>query len=454
MRRADREARAGESKRRHALALPLRRSHRPHFAAVFSSHRWRLALLLCVATLVRLPFLLTPGYDVRDYKVWTRIVGEVGIGGAYGATYPPPIPWFNYPPLYLYFLRATGLTYQTLRPDGSWDEQLLAGLLKIGPIAAEIALGALIYCFVRRRGAIRPALVATAAYLFNPGIVWDTAYWGGIDAFHALFLTAALFAATARGPWNALSWPLAALAVGGKLVALPGALATVPPLLRRGSLRQLILAALGALGAGLLLSWPILVGGQFGLMVEAMFRNLGNSAVASANAHNLWWLVTWGDGWRADTTSLIAGLDYRVAGLLLFALCALGTLYTLWRRPDSAIAILDTGAFLCFAFFILTTEVHENWSFALFAPLVAVAALRQQVSYRLLYVALSLTFLGNLALHDPPLRNLLGKSFDSTALTTSLINAAAQCALFLWWGWLLAWASWRTPEDSGAGSPG
>jgi hypothetical protein len=43
----------------------------------------RLAVLLGVALLVRLPLLFTPGYDVRDYKVWARIVSATGVGGAY-----------------------------------------------------------------------------------------------------------------------------------------------------------------------------------------------------------------------------------------------------------------------------------------------------------------------------------------------------------------------------------
>ncbi len=394
----------------------------------------RLAALLLAASLVRLPFLLTPGYDVRDYKVWARIVHESGIGGAYGATYPPPTPWFNYPPFYLYVLRAVGALYATLRPDGAWSEQFLAGLLKVPPIAAELALGVLLYRFLRGRCSSRLALAAAAAYLLNPAIVWNTAYWGGIDAFHALFLTGALFAAARGGP--ALAWPLATLAVGAKLLALPGALATVPPALRGSPPRRLIPAAGAALAAGVLLAAPIIARGQLGALVGMMFHNLGNIAVTSANAHNLWWLVTWGDGWRPDTTPLLPGLDYRRLGLLLFAAVAAWALAGLWRQAGDTVLICVTGAYLTFAFFMLTTEVHENWSFALFAPLAAAAALRPR--YRPLYIALALTTLANLALQDPPLRDLLGKGFDGVAYWLGLCNALALCAIFCWWTWTLA----------------
>ena len=441
--------------RQATIRAPLQRPRRRPRAfprRLVATERRRLAALALAATALRLVFLVTPGYDVRDYKVWARIVHEVGVGGAYGATYPPPTPWFNYPPFHLYILRATGSLYAALRPGGAWEDQFLAALLKIPPIVAEIALGFLLYRFLRRHGAKGLALGGAAAYLLNPAIIWDTAYWGGIDAFHALFLSSALFATAEGRPLRA--WPLAALAVASKLLALPGALATVPPPLRaatrsRRALGRLALAGLAAIATAVALTAPVLVRGQFGALVGALFRNLGNIAVASANAHNLWWLVTWGDGWRADTAVLAFGLTYRQVGLLLFALWAAGALYGLWRRVGDPADICETGAFLTYAFFILMTEVHENWSFALFAPLAAAAALRPRSARWPLYAALSLTALANLALHDPPLRDLLGRGFDGAAHSLGLINAAAQCGLLGWW----TRALWRGARFSPA-APG
>lgn len=385
--------------------------------------------MLLLAILPRLALLLTPGYDVPDFQVWAQVVDEVGIGRAYSADYPPPVHWYNYPPLYLYVLRATGALYATFRPDGAWSGQVLAALLKISPIVAELVLGFLLYRFLRRHSSPPLALGGTAAYLLNPAIIWNTAYWGGIDALHALFLTAALLATAEQGPTRA--WPLATLAIGTKLLALPGALATVPTALRRDSPCRLLLAALGALATGALLAAPLLLREQSGALVRAMFRNLGDSAVASANAHNLWWLITWGHGWRADTRILALDLNYRQVGLILFVCCAAWVTRDLWRSAPEATRICGAGAFLTFAFFILTTEVHENWSFALFAPLAVAATLHPP--HRRLYAALSLTCLANLALHDPPLRDLLGRGFDGTARTLGLLNAAAQCAIFGWW---------------------
>ncbi len=403
---------------------------------MFKSEYHCLAALSALALLVRLPLLLTPGYDVRDYKIWARVIGEVGIGGAYSATYPSPAPWLNYPPFYLYILRATAWVYTALRPDGDWSEQFLAGLLKLSPVIAEVALGVLLFRFLRRRVVARTTLVATAAFLFNPALIWNTAYWGGIDAFHALFLGGALFAAAAGRPVRA--WPLATLAVGAKLLALPGVLATVPPAVRGSTPRRLATAVAGALAAGLLLASPIIVRGEFAAMVRAMFRNLGSYAIASANAHNLWWLITWGDGWRPDTTMVAPGLDYRTTGLLMFAAVATWALAGLWTRAGDPVAVCATGGFLVYAFFMLTTEVHENWGLAMFAPLAAAATLYPH--YRPLYAVLCLTALANLALHDPPLRDLLGPGVDAAFRALGLLNAGVGCVLLVWWAALLAGA--------------
>lgn len=393
------------------------------------TERRRIAALVLLATLVRLPLLFTAGYDVWGYKAWARGVYEVGIGGAYAQPFAEPGGPFHYPPLFLYILRIVGAIYATLRPDGSWTDQLLAALLKLPPIAAEIGLGVLIWQFVRRRVGPRPALFAAAAYLLNPALIWNTAYWGSIDSFHALLTTGALIAVV-EGAMSA-SGALAALAIGSKLTALPGVLAIAPPLLRTRSPRRIGRAIAGALTATVLLLAPILLRGQFGAMRRMMFGNLGLYPAVSANAHNFWWLVTGGQGRRPDTTVILPGLDYRLAGLLLFAVVAIPVLFRSWQRADDTTTIFATSALLTFAFCLLTTEVHENWAYPLFAPLLIAAALDRR--YRPLYAALSLTFLANLALQDPPLFALLGDGILAPARPLRLLNSAAQCALLIYW---------------------
>lgn len=391
-------------------------------------HAGAFVLVLALATVVRLPLLLTPGYDVRDYKVWAQVLFDRGMQHAYSVSFPPPAPWFNYPPFHLYVLAFTGEVYHWVRPAGDWRDQLLAALLKVAPMVADLALGTLVYRVVRRSGGERGALIASSAYLLNPAIVWNTAYWGGIDAFHALFATAALVL-TGASTW--LVGPLAALALGSKLLALPELLAILPALARRPNARRLAPIAAGGLVTGLLLSAPILIAGDADRMLAAMFNNLGNTPVVAANAHNFWWLITRGDGWRLDTTKVIGGVSYRAAGLALWALTTLYGLWRQWSREATFEGLMESAAFLGFVFFMFMTEVHENWSFGIFAPLVLAAIARPDL--RRLYGALSLTALANMALQDPPLRTWLGPGFDENAWKLGIVNAGVNVALFIWW---------------------
>lgn len=386
------------------------------------------AILLCIATLVRMALLGTPGYDVRDYKVWAQVFFERGMANAYSIRFAPPIPWFNYPPLHLYVLTFTGAIYDALAPNGDWRDQLLAALLKVAPILADIVLGALIYAAVRRRAGARMALVASGIYLLNPAIVWNTAYWGGIDAFHALFATAALILVTSSSAWVG---PFAALAVGSKLLAVPELLALVPVLVRRWRTWWLARVAAGGALTALLLVAPILAAGDAGRMIEAMFRNLGNTPVVAANAHNFWWLLTRGDGWRLDTGLAIGSVTYRAAGMALWIVATLYGLWRQWTRQSSFDRIMESAAYLGFAFFTFMTEVHENWSFGIFAPLALAAVSSPRL--RRLYVALSLTALLNMALQDPPLRDWIGRGFDESAWKLGIVNAGANVLLFAWW---------------------
>ena len=68
---------------------------------------------------------------------------------------------------------------------------------------SETARTGLLHRFLRRHRGPGTALGGAAAYLLNPAIVWNTAYGGGIDALHALFLATAHFAATEGWPRRA-----------------------------------------------------------------------------------------------------------------------------------------------------------------------------------------------------------------------------------------------------------
>ena len=149
----------------------------------------------------------------------------------------------------------------------------------------------------------------------------------------------------------------------------------------------------------------------------------------SVNAHNFWWLVTGGQGWQSDALSF-AFVSYRLAGFVLFGGATLLSLAVVWRNRS---ALHLTAAYQSLAFFMLLTQIHENHHLPLFAPLVLACALNRRLW--IVYGALSLTALANMALHDPNIVMALGypakEIYGGPALALPRwINALIQAALF------------------------
>jgi len=174
------------------------------------SHRIvALSLLLLVALALRLALLpLTEGYDFRAFTrlTWLTLHGRdvYALSDARRATEP-----WAYLPLYLHVLTALGwLSAQT-----GWPFRVLG---KLPVVAADLAIGALLYRALRRHGrAERVALGGAALYLFNPLVLYNGAFYGRFDAVPLAFLLLALERYRTR-----LFAPAYALAIAAKIFPL------------------------------------------------------------------------------------------------------------------------------------------------------------------------------------------------------------------------------------------
>lgn len=288
----------------------------------------------------------------------------------------------NYPPVIHYLRAAVGWVYRIVSPEGfdQWPPQMnyleaertdlrqrLAAsrgftvALKLPGILADALITLGLGAFAAARVGERAGLLVASAYAFNPGIVFDTAYWGQHDAVAAAFLVLGLHSLQ-RGRLEA-AW--VATALGG--LSKPQALALWPLLLGLGwlrfPLRRVLLAALAAAAVVVLVFSPFIVAGTLRLTLDALVRStFGGEPFVSCNANNLWWLLSGGRGYDVpDTASLVGPFTARAVGLVAFLVaCGLVTL-RLARRVDADgtlgfLAAAVTGM----SFFTLCTELHEN----------------------------------------------------------------------------------------------
>jgi Gpi18-like mannosyltransferase len=252
-------------------------------------------------------------------------------------------------------------------------------------------------------------------------------------------------------------WGFLSLAIGG--LTKPQAFVFGPLLLLRAfqnqKTRGVLFAGIGgALGVALALAPTVFAGALPGLVAHFL-DTVGHHPILSANAHNLWWLVMRGNINVPDESILFAGLSYRAVGLILLAgaygLALLLVILSGAKNLGSAVKrffvaknapqndmlgrdVWLAAAYVGFAFFILPTEIHENYGFAVLALLAVAIAFEKRWEVIALYAVLSVTMVVNYALYDPNVFALLGVSApDAQLLNARWVNAAVNVVVFGAW---------------------
>jgi hypothetical protein len=462
-----------------ALSLPLPQA-RPRPAAVARRlARWTMRQLARVLRQVVWPlcwqgglFLLTlglallpavrllplpshPDHDMSHFRLWIAWLTANGVEAAYAGLFPAQ--YVIYPPLMPYFYHLVGqlLTALPQPPPaltGLWPEDgfWVEAVVRTPVVGFHALLASVIYWSTARWKGHLAAVAATVLYAANPAVLFDLVYWAQPDSYHSFFIVVGLLFLLGR--WPEFGWAAFAFAA----LAKPQAWVYLPALLlvtwRRHGFAKVLSGSVFFLTAALLVVWPYLAAGR-GWEMASVFINFSRvMPVVTANAHNLWWLVLGQPGLSVADSALVFGpFSYQTVGLLLFlAAFTLGQL-TMLGDPSRE-TLFGTAGFLSLAFFLFSTQVHENHAFLVF-PLLALC---WPASVRLLvvYLLLSLSMLANLALHDPLLEPQLPTLLASWTAgwlpdplaawvdpeRLSLLGTVLNGVAFALW---LSWLFWR-----------
>lgn len=431
-----------------------------------------LILLLLGALALRLvvAYVLFPdsGFssDIGSYTAWALAMADHGPAGFYGAV------WSDYPPAYLWVLWPIGIVGQALGGDATGE------LIKLPAIAVDIVVGLLLYRVVlgwtwpgRRAQAL--ALLAAAAWLFNPVTFYDSALWGQTDSIGALVLLCAV-AALIRGNSEGAAGLLALAALVKPQFGVVLAPLVVATLLHRHLFRagsgprvrpwapaglaawlareqgplRLVTAALVFTVVFLVIALP------FGLgpleYLRLMSETAGGYAYLSVNAYNPWALVGAGGtaplafayAWSPDTVPLLGPIPGVLIGVALLALGFAWAFVRTLVTPDRWTLLL-AAAWLCLAFFLLPTRVHERYLFPVFVflPLLLAAGPRWLVALAAVALGSFINLHGILSIDGygtPGLSTLpLGRAFGPGQPLPVIVSALLQIGGFALIGWEL-----------------
>lgn len=185
--------------------------------------------------------------DVLRFRDWARIAHVYGLKDAYKSDHlsfgtlsnnmPPGSLYLNVAayeaqiPLVKLYLR---LTRETAGTNYWINSVLINTFLRLPQIVADLILGFLIYVLVKSKKTEKNALLASSLFLFNPVILYNSAFWGQMDSLYALpLLTAFYFLSKKKYFWSILAFFLSLYVKLNVLLFLPFFLIIVFKLIKK-----------------------------------------------------------------------------------------------------------------------------------------------------------------------------------------------------------------------------
>ncbi|GAA0134547.1 hypothetical protein YSY43_13870 [Paenibacillus sp. YSY-4.3] len=381
------------------------------------SHSYRGWMLL--ALIAGLLLRIWIGYTVRGFETdmntfmsWARHVVERGLGGFYSEGI-----FADYPPGYIYILYVLGLVQEWL--GLGYGSAGAALLFKLPSILADLVAGYLLYRAGRSKFGDRVGWVLAVMYLFNPAVLINSAGWGQVDAFYALFLISSLTALSERRLEKSAVWfAIAAIIKPQTFIFAPVWLLAV--LYYRSWKRIAVSVLLGAVTFALLALPFFWNQGGLPALINLYKTTLASYPYATVNAFNLYALF--GHNWAPlDQRWLL--LPFRTWGLLFILAAVVYAIYiSLRRRGRDLSKTYFIALALIVIVFVAGTKMHERYMFP--ALLLCLFSFIQSRDRRLLYLYLgfSLTQYVNVAYVLGYLNLGMSPGNDGIVLLCSLAN--------------------------------
>ncbi len=319
--------------------------------------------------------------DMHTFIEWGRTISEVGVQNFYDTQ-----PNCDYFPGYLYVLWVCGKIAGAAPPTFQYL------IFKLPNLLTDVGIAWMIW---RVAGSSPRRFVLPLLYLFNPVIIFNSAYWGQADGFHTFIVLAGLILCFNK------RLVLAAVVLGFACTVKPHSVLAIPLVIVAAWMqgtrlaRLLICCGIG-LAAFLVPFVPFALGtNPFTFTLDRIRITMDMYPYASVNALNLWYAA--GQNWIDDSTLIWGIVRIRVVGIVCVSGGAALMLWQLLRSGgEFARQYWRVAAGLFMLTFFCSTRVHERHVYPAFAMLLCAAPLWNKAFYA--YALLSLTCFVNMML--------------------------------------------------------
>ena len=320
--------------------------------------RLALAVSLLAALAIRVALAFTVegyGVDMGCFGAWAGKMAAGGPANFYEEGY-----FCDYPPAYMLVLWLFGLLGRLF--GLSTGSMAFQGLMKLAPIACDLALAAVCFRFAKDKLGEGAALAVAALLALNPAFIVTSSCWGQIDSVLALLLVLMLLYAR-EGKWQ-IAIPIFALAVLAKPQAGLLAPLGVAALLKETRLgehrgQSIGFGLLGGVAVTFAVVMPFAWGENiFTWLVDKYAATLSGYPHATLSTGNLMFLL--GGNWVDESTALIGGMTYGQIGLVLMVLSFAAGIAAYFVGKGRSRLFLSAALTMQLVF-ALTTKMHERY---------------------------------------------------------------------------------------------
>ncbi|HGE5779558.1 TPA: hypothetical protein ACGGHE_001324 [Bacillus pseudomycoides] len=300
-----------------------------------------------------------PGFlgDQNFFVNWMETVGKYGLADVYA--YGDGV---NYPP---FFLALLGIYGKVL---AAFNLQAVAGdvLVRLPPILFDIV--AIIILAIASKKIANPFIRAILVIFLalNPAVLLDGPIWGQIDMLHAILMVCSILLLVSNPLLSGAIFAIALLAKFQSIVIAPVfAIYFLKVMWEKREFKQLFKYILGfCIPLVIIGAYFAVHGTLYAMLQHGYLSAVGTFPTVTLNAMNIWYYII---GTTPDVSDSIIILPHlslkRVGVLILAAAVLLAWLYVFFNRKCSTVVLLKASTFICFAFYMLPTQMHERYSF-------------------------------------------------------------------------------------------
>lgn len=394
-------------------------------------------ILRCIIVALAVQFREHP--DVLRWKDWGRISFLYGFADTYTpthltfGTYPnnmPPGTLYVVFSMYWVWLQVGKVLAVFGIPPGSsaWvNVILLEIILRVPSLIADIGIGGVIYAFIYHlKKNTKVGIISSLLYLWNPVVVYNSAFWGQMDAINNFFGMISLwYLSRTRYVLSAMTFA-ASLSVKLSLIFMAPLLALWMMLEKQKWPVRTVVRFISVVCASLVIcALPISMSPFSWLWRYISTNATGEMTNITAFAFNAWWVIFRPAIQFGSSYDLTKVVDVRLSGspltqtmygpvsLWVIAVAISVLIYAaIYRWMMSAMhlkktleprMVLSMFAILSLVSYLLLPQMHERYMFPFFAPASILIGLGMPIGRE--FFALTLLNLINLLIvwHPMPL---------------------------------------------------